>query len=195
MIWKRICSQIPKMLLKINFWWFGLIRNRNRDIFRNLKIASERQFFNHILFILDSCPCKSLSFSIKPLAISLHFLSFSIDFRLIFWFPFIFVSRTSPFNFQGLEKVRKMVKKKSGFSGFEGLVSYMWVSYMWGGGVNKHLERRATHALQNGSHSTDNAHISIGRCMCCRRFSKWWRPVKHHGLNAPAGVLAFGEST
>ena len=107
MIRKRICSQIPKMLLKINFWWFGLIRNRNRDIFRNLKIASERQFFNHILFILDSCPCKSLSFSIKPLAISLHFLSFSIDFRLIFWFPFIFVSRTSPFNFQGLGKNKK----------------------------------------------------------------------------------------
>ena len=104
---KRIWSQIAKMLLKINFWWFGLVRNRNRDIFRNLKIASERQFFNHILFILDSCPCKSLSFSIKPLAISLHFLSFSIDFRLIFWFPFIFVSRTSPFNFQGLEKSKK----------------------------------------------------------------------------------------
>ena len=41
-----------------------------------------------------------------------------------------------PFQFSGSGiLLRKMLKKKNGFSGFEGLISYMRVSDMWGGGV------------------------------------------------------------
>ena len=53
-----------------------------------------------------------------------------------FLFPFIFVLSYPPVQFSGSGiLLRKMLKKKSGFSGFEGLISYMHVSYMHGGGV------------------------------------------------------------
>ena len=48
-------------------------------------------------------------------------------------FPFIFVLSYPPVQFSGSGiLLRKMLKKKSGFSGFEGLISYMRVSYMRG---------------------------------------------------------------